>query len=143
MATQWQDELQDLNQWHFGGKGSGLEDSLAELVATGVKTATSSWLRAYKVENEPLPRVGQRSCILDSNDKPRCIIEVSSVEIIPFLKVDADFAYLEGEGDRSLEHWQKEHERFFTSYAEELGLKWNPNTESVVCEKFKVLHVFT
>lgn len=138
----WENKIKELEGWHFGGKGSGLEDSLARLVLEGKKTATCSWHRAYEVENEPLPQVGQQSYIMNSDDKPVCVIELTSVEVMPFLEVDAEFSYLEGEGDRSYEYWRNEHERFFGDYAKVLGIEWNAQTESVVCEIFRVIHKF-
>jgi len=57
--------------------------------------------------------------------------------------VDEEFAFLEGEGDRSYLYWKTAHERFFTDYGKEIGLEWNSKTHSVVCEKFRVLHIFS
>ena len=37
--------------------------------------------------------------------------------MVPFDEVDEEHAYLEGEGDRSLEYWREVHERFFTEHA--------------------------
>ena len=44
-------------------------DLLAHLVVIGEKTATASAYPLYKLENEPLPKVGAYSVVLDSNDK--------------------------------------------------------------------------
>lgn len=138
----WNQEIEIMEGWHFGGKGSGIEDALLELVIQGIKTATCSWYESYAVENEALPKVGGRSYIMDSKDAPRCVIEIASVEIKKFLEVDEAFAFLEGEGDRSYRHWKKIHEQFFNKYGKSIGLEWNSKTQSVVCEIFKVLHVF-
>lgn len=35
----WNKEIKYLEGWHFGGKGSGLENSLLKLVLKGFKTA--------------------------------------------------------------------------------------------------------
>lgn len=138
----WEEKIKDLNGWHFGGKGSGIEDELLDLVIKGIKTATCSWYEGYEAEGESLPVVGSVQYIMDSKDRPRCVIELVSVEIKPFLEVDEDFARAEGEGDLSYEHWKKAHINFFKSYEDEIGLKWNSETQHVVCERFKVLHVF-
>ncbi len=131
-----------LEGWHFGGKGSGLEDELAALVLKGIKTATSSWYESYSVEKEPIPKVGEQSYILNSKDEPMCVIEVTQVEIRPFLEVSNDHAYLEGEGDRSLTYWRQAHESFFISYGKEINLSWDAETQNIVCEIFKIVHVF-
>ena len=85
--TNWDEKIKMLEGWHFGGKGSGLEDELAALVLKGIKTATSSWYESYSVEKEPIPKVGEQSYILNSKDEPMCVIEVTQVEIRPFLEV--------------------------------------------------------
>lgn len=138
----WKNELKNLDGWYFGGKGSGIEDQLANLVAEGIKSATCSWYEVYQMEESQIPKVGDRSYILNSEDEPVCIIEVIDVEVKPFLEVDEEFAYLEGEGDRSYAYWKTAHEKFFTNYGKEIGLQWDSKTQSVVCEKFMVLHAF-
>lgn len=52
--------------WSFGVD----EDELAKLVKQGDKTATTSGYEAYKVEDEPLPQVGEVSVILNERDTP-------------------------------------------------------------------------
>ena len=141
-TSSWQDKINSLEGWYFGGKGSGLEDSLAALVVQGIKTATSSWYESYGVTEDPLPKVGEQSYILNSHDQAVCVVEVVRVEIKAFLEVDANFAFLEGEGDRSLAYWRKAHEDFFSAWASEIGLSWNAHTQHSVCETFKVLHIF-
>ena len=138
----WTEEIKNMEGWHFGGKGSGLEDSLLDLVVSGIKTATCSWYESYAVEGEEIPSVGARSYIMNSKDEPVCVIEISSIEVIPFLQVGEDFARAEGEGDRSYLYWKNEHERFFSEYGKTIGVAWNSKTQSVVCERFKVLHIF-
>lgn len=138
----WHEELRTLEGWHFGGKGSGIEDELADLVKNGIKTATCSWYESYLKEDVKIPEVGTRSYILNSKDLPVCVVEITQVEIKPFLGVDAKFAYDEGEGDRSYKFWREAHETFFLNEAKTNGLIWNPETQHVVCERFKVLHIF-
>ena len=138
----WNERNKDLEGWHFGGKGSGFEDRLAELVVKGIKTATSSWYESYSVENEPLPKVSEQSYILNSTDLPVCVIELTKVEIKPFLEISKDFAYLEGEGDRSLTYWRQAHDTFFTAYGKEINLVWDSKTQHLVCETFKIIHIF-
>lgn len=140
---EWKNELKNLEGWHFGGKGSGIEDDLASLVVRGIKSATCSWYEIYQLENSKIPEVGERSYILNSKDQPVCIIELVDVQVKPFLEVDEEFAFLEGEGDRSYAYWKTAHEIFFTEYGKAVGLHWDSHTQSVVCEKFKVLHIFT
>ena len=46
---------------------------------------------------------------------PICVIRTVTVEVRPFGLVDEAFAWIEGEGDRSLPYWREEHARFFES----------------------------
>lgn len=136
------DALAKLEAWHFGGKGSGLEDPLAKLVLEGTKTATSSWFESYAVEGIPLPQEGEQSLILDSQDLPVAVVELFEVRVRPFLDVDEEFAAQEGEGDLSLRFWREAHDRFFAGYAQEIGIEWKPEVAQVVTERFRVVYGF-
>jgi uncharacterized protein YhfF len=59
--------------------------------------------------------------------------------VVPFDEVDADHARDEGEGDGSLEHWRRVHERDFTEHA---AGGFQPDMP-VVLERFRVLYPST
>lgn len=122
--------------WAFGGA----PDKLAALVKSGIKTATCSALILYKLENEPIPKQGDYSVILDSADNAVCIIRTTKVYIESFDCVSEEHAFLEGEGDRSLEYWRRVHIDFFT---EEFGARNLVFDEKInlVCEEFEVVYV--
>lgn len=124
------------NAWAFGAQA----DELANLVLQGTKTATASAYPLYQIENEPLPEINQYDIILDSKEQAVCIIQNTKVSVHPFNEISEEHAFKEGEGDRSLVYWRKEHERLFTQWMEEAGLTF---TESmpVVCEEFQVVYV--
>ena len=61
--------------WPFGEA----PDKLAELVVQGVKTATCSAYDLYQTNNEPLPKAGDYSIILNSNNEAVCIIKTLKV----------------------------------------------------------------
>ncbi|MCP8852539.1 ASCH domain-containing protein [Latilactobacillus sakei] len=44
--------------------------------------------------------------MLDGQGKPAAITKTMSCKIIAYNKVSADHAYLEGEGDRTLDYWR-------------------------------------
>ena len=113
-------------------------DLLAHLVVIGEKTATASAYPLYKLENEPLPKVGAYSVVLDSCDNGICIIQTHKVTVVPFNEVTAEHAYKEGEGDKSLDYWREVHIKFFTEYLNEVGLKFTSDMK-VVCEEFSVV----
>ena len=44
---------------------------------------------------------------------PRALIRTSRVDVVPLRDVTGEFAALEGEDDRTLVSWRREHERYF------------------------------
>lgn len=123
--------------WAFGATPEQADELIA-LVLDGTKTATASSQWDYEDEETSLPRVGDLSIVLDGSERPRALIEVMEVDVVPFDEVDAEHARLEGEGDRSLEHWRSVHESFFTDQAVP-GRSFSP-TMPVVLERFRVLY---
>lgn len=124
--------------WAFGGA----PDKLARLVLQGVKTATCSALALYEYENEEIPKVGDHSVILDSDDQAVCIIRTTKVYIAAFDQVSERHAYLEGEGDRSLEYWRQVHEEFFTEELKNIQQEFDTKME-LICEEFEVVFAET
>jgi uncharacterized protein YhfF len=121
--------------WGFGATPEQ-SDELLGLVLEGTKTATSGSRADYTTEGEELPVPGLLGIVLDGAGRPRALVVTTEVRVVPFDEVDADHARDEGEGDRSLEHWRAEHERFFAEHAEG---GFAPDME-VVLERFRVLY---
>ena len=94
----------DHTAWGFGSD-PGMATELGLLVRDGPKRATASLRSAYE-HGEPIPRAGELSVILDGNGDPLCVIRTTHVEIRRFADVDEEFAWTEGEGDRSLAYWR-------------------------------------
>lgn len=117
--------------WRFGGDA----DALAELVLAGKKTATASAYPLYELENEPLPKAGEYSVILDSRDEAVCVIQTTKVYVVPFDQVSPGHAAREGEGDLSLADWRAVHRTFFAGELEAVGLTFHESMK-VVCEEF-------
>ena len=124
--------------WGFG-VGEEMANELGSLVVEGIKTATCSLFWENEAGQEVLPEVGDLSIILDGRGEPLCLIETTSVEIKLFNAVDAQFAYDEGEGDRSLEYWRQAHWHFFGRTCAEIGKQLSEEMP-VVCERFRLVH---
>lgn len=75
------------DMWKFCG-GGAFADELANLVLTGVKTATASTKLAYEMEDESLPDVGTYSVILFDNDEAACLFITLSVFVYFIEKLD-------------------------------------------------------
>ena len=129
------DTYKDCPAWSFGDSAE-MADELLGLVLAGVKTATSSALADYGPDETPA-QPGSVEVVLDGTGNPRAVIRITSVEIVPFGEVDADFAAAEGEGDRSLTCWRNAHESFFRRR----GL-FDPEM-LLVCERFELIEELT
>ena len=123
--------------WIFGDNQE-LADKLADLVCRGIKTATSSLLWEYETKREELPQVGQLAVVTDWDGEPRCVIEITEVEVRPFNGVDEQFVIDYGEGDRSLTWWHSAMWEYYTVECQRLGRE--PSRDMpLVCLRFRLL----
>jgi uncharacterized protein YhfF len=118
--------------WGFGSDAE-MATELGLLVRDGPKRATAS-LRADYGGDEPLPTPGDLAVILDGDGEPLCVIRTTAVEVRAFGDVDEEFAWTEGEGDRSLAYWRDAHLRFFAGYGAAVH-----ETTPVVLARFELL----
>ncbi|MFZ4147245.1 ASCH domain-containing protein [Enterobacter ludwigii] len=121
------------NAWQMGDSQE-LASELADLIKKGIKTASCGSFASYQQE-EPAPKIGSYNIILDGQSIPVCVIRLVSMRLVRFCDVTEEFARKEGEGDLSLEYWQKEHQRFFTRegyFSEEMEL---------ITEEFEVVEL--
>jgi uncharacterized protein YhfF len=92
-----------------------LRDQLVAAILNGSKTSTTGLVVDYEHEGEPLPEVGSRAVVIDSQDRPVAVIEVTSVRVVPLAQVDLAHVVDEGEGDTSVAEWRAGHEQFWHS----------------------------
>ncbi|MGO2053769.1 ASCH domain-containing protein [Arthrobacter sp. MYb224] len=129
----------------YFGDSAELAEALLHQVTHGQKRATSSLENEYLAENEPLPRVGSHWIACDGSGTPKIILRTSEVTLKSFDQVDADFAFAEGEDDRSLASWRREHEKFWKRTQQaDFAKQWEPAMtgvpgERIVCERFEVV----
>jgi uncharacterized protein YhfF len=124
--------------WYFGDD-QALADALYPLVLRGAKRATASLLWEYEHESEALPKAGGFSVITSFDGAPQCVVQTLDVQIRPFDQVDAQFAFEEGEGDRSLDYWRQAHWDYFSERCRALGKDISLDMQ-VVCERFTLLY---
>jgi uncharacterized protein YhfF len=110
---------------------------LAALVVAGRKRATCSLARDYQAP-ETLPKVGDFVVVVDGNGMPQCIWRTTEIEIKPLNAVDDQFAWDEGEGDRSREWWLAAHRRYFARQALRDGFEMHDTIEAVF-ERFEIV----
>lgn len=131
-------DIKEYDSYYYGYKE--IADQILGFLLDGSKRATTGLKIFYDVEKEELPKVGNYAVILDSKEEPRCITRITKVEIVKFKDITEEYAYREGEGDKSLDYWKREHEKVFTKECkEELGISFHDEMECV-CEYFEVVY---
>jgi uncharacterized protein YhfF len=99
----------ELPQLELGWARTELRRELVDAVLRGDKTATAG----LPEEGEELSRAGDRLALLDFDDEPVAIVEVTEIRVVPAGEIDERFARDEGEGFESVEDWRIAHEKFF------------------------------
>ena len=124
--------------WAFGDNPR-LADELLRLVLEGKKRGTAELLAEFEHRGEPVPEVGGYSVVLDGRGRPTAVIRTTRVNIMSFTKVTAEFAYSEGEDDRTLDSWRREHRKYYTRVLAARGERFDEGY-LVVAESFELLH---
>ncbi|HVF47789.1 MAG TPA: ASCH domain-containing protein [Pyrinomonadaceae bacterium] len=124
--------------WYFGHTPE-LAEELAALVLQGKKTATASLAETNLRKPDEAPIHNGYSVVTDYYGEPMCVVQTTEMRHMAFRDVDPVFAAQEGEGDRSLEYWQRVHRECFTLEAERLGFSFDENSV-VCCERFRLLY---
>lgn len=120
-----------------------LRDSLVAAILAGEKTSTTSLLSEYEHDDEPLPVVGERSVVVDSDDRPVAVIETTEVRVLRLADIDLAHAIDEGEGYQTVAAWRAGHEHFWHS-ADMRGYLGNPafavdDDTLAVAERFRLV----
>lgn len=120
------------------GDSVELADALIGLVLRGVKTATAGLVSDYVAESQPLPRLGGYWIACDGSGAPRAVLRTLELRLGPAESVDRDFAWDEGELDRSRRRWLDGHLGFWRRNAAEQTGSGAPVSD-VVFERFQVV----
>lgn len=119
------------------GDSVELADRLIDLVLEGRKRATAGSLAEFEAEGAAIPAVGDRWIACDGRGLPRAVIRTTDVRIGPMSSVDDQFAWDEGEGDRTRDDWLRGHTSYFTRTHAALGIPFDGEIP-VVFERFEV-----
>ena len=114
----------------FGDKPE-MQNELAALVVRGQKRATAGLLRDFGAAETPVPAAGDHVLVVDGRGEPVCIYLSTEVRIGPFSSVDDRFAWDEGEGDRTLACWLKDHRAYFDRQAALHGFDMHGGIETI------------
>jgi len=116
---------------HMFGDGPDLANQLLALILEGKKTATC-WDAAEGLKGS---EVGKSWAVKDGAGVVRCVLETVELTQRRFSEVDADFAFEEGEDDRTLASWRAAHQSYFTrngGFAPDMLLN---------CERFRLVQI--
>jgi uncharacterized protein YhfF len=120
---------------HFCDNEKDANDCL-KLVLKGTKRATSHSLLGLQYRKERLPKIGDFTIVTDWKGNARCIVRTVAVRLKPFFSIRGSYAKIEGEGDKSLEHWKKTHWDYYGRELEPFG-RQPVDSMIVVCEIFE------
>lgn len=117
--TLWQDYIAD-HPDHAGetppvepfGDSPEMADELLALVIHGPKRATAGLVADYAADKEPLPLIGDHWVVTDGSEHPIAVLRYVNVRIGRLDSVDEQFAWDEGEGDRTRDSWLAAHRPF-------------------------------
>jgi uncharacterized protein YhfF len=136
--------IEELRIIEFGFPGE-LRDRLVGAVLSGEKTATTGLLIEWELDNEPVPRSGERLLVIDSSQVPVAVIELNDVRVVRLAEVDIATAIAEGEGFATVKEWRSDHEAFWNSYIDDLRSRlsdpsWRLVDDTpVVVERFRLV----
>ncbi|WP_294429289.1 ASCH domain-containing protein [uncultured Treponema sp.] len=143
----WKQYLKDTNQNEENALYSGelvFEDSgfagqtQLSLVLSGAKTAVFTPLDEIEINLEQVPVSGEVYVVLDSNDEPRCVIELTDVNVVPFNEIPWDLAQRDGENE-NLSEWQDKMREYIEDEADLCGFEAREDSK-IVCEIFRVIY---
>jgi uncharacterized protein YhfF len=110
--------------WGFGDNPE-LMDELLSYILIGKKRSSTSLLKESELQGYPLDKVGDYNIILNGKEEPVAVIKTISVRRVKYRNVDAEHAYWEGEGDRTLETYFLEHDNYYQRVGDTLGFEFD------------------
>jgi uncharacterized protein YhfF len=117
------------------GDSPDLADELGSFIIDGSKRATASLVAGYVAAGEALPPLGAYWVCCDGSGQPRAILRTTELRLGPFGSVDTQFAWDEGEYDRTLQTWLDGHRSAYEKQCARLGIEFSEELE-VCFERF-------
>lgn len=121
----------------FESKGF-TNDAQVTNILTGKRTAIFSSFASYSVDGEPLPVSGEYYLVFDRGNNPRAVIEIESVNVIPFCDVTWSMAQKEGE-DENLDEWRTRQQENLEEEGDIVGFKFTPDMK-IIFQTFSVVY---
>ena len=115
---------------NFESKGITNDGQIAAILS-GQRTVLFSSFASYSIDGEPLPVSGELYLVFDRGNNPRAVIELESVNIVPFNQVTWEMASKESE-DSNLEEWRIKEQEILEEEGDIMGFEFNPDIKIVV-----------
>jgi uncharacterized protein YhfF len=134
----------ELGRWGFADPGS-LREKLTSLALAGTKTTTASLRVEFELDGEALPAPGERSVLVDSEDRPVAVVETVSCRVVRLADVDDQHAIDEGEGYANAAEFRADHEAYWNGYLDSIRARLGDPTfvltddTPVVLERFVIV----
>ncbi len=111
-------------------------NACADLVRSGVKTATSHSLLGLQYRNERLPKIGDFIVVTNWEGTAKCLVKTTKVKLIPYFNIDSEYAHIEAIGDKSLAYWR---DKYWPAITKELEPFERVPRDSmiIVCQEFE------
>ncbi len=122
----------------YFGDTAETADVLIEAVLDGPKRATAALVAEFADGAEELPRIGSHWIACDGRGAPRAVIRSIELRVGPVHSVDEQFAWDEGEGERTRDWWLTEHGRYWQRACASMGMEYTEELEAVF-ERFHVV----
>ena len=123
--------------YHFCDNQADAE-TCANLVVKGQKQATAASLAELDLAGYQVAQPGEYAVVTDFDGVARAVIRTTTVEIRRLGEVDAQFAWDEGEGDRSLEWWREAHLAYYRRVLADSPVPVDDDL-MIACERFETL----
>jgi uncharacterized protein YhfF len=134
----------ELGRWGFADPGP-LREKLTALALAGTKTTTASLRVEFELDGEALPVPGERSLLVDSEDRPIAVVETVTCRVVRLADVDDQHAIDEGEGYANAAEFREDHEAYWNGYLDTIRARLGDPTfvltddTPVVLERFVIV----
>ena len=108
------------------------------MVVKKIKQATSPSVWWFEKNNIDIPQIGELAIVTNWDNEPKAIIRTKKVEIVKYKNITALYAFIEGEGDKSLAYWKKVHWDYYTDEMKEF-VEYPTEEMEIVCEYFETI----
>ena len=120
------------------GSTPAFADEILGFIVGGAKRATATLVAGYLASGDPFPPLGAYWVCCDGSGRPRAVLRTTELRLGPFHSVDTQFAWDEGEHDRTLQTWLDGHRQAYERQCARIGIEFAEDLE-VCFERFTLV----